>query len=68
MSVLDSNLHCVRLTCGPKVLVWDSMDTSLAGIIHTWREDDKVAQALKAFRGMRCFFISFCNILCGLVY
>lgn len=59
MSVIDPMLHCVRLTCDPKVLVWDSIDASLAGIVHTWWEDDKVTQALKAFRGVSCLFISF---------
>jgi hypothetical protein len=64
MSVLDSTLAgTVRLTRGLKVLVWDSIDTSLAGIIHTWWEDDKVTQPLKTFRGVRRLFISFCNIL-----
>jgi len=54
----------VRLNRGRKVLVWDSIDTSLAGITHTWWEDDKVTQPLKAFRGVRCLFISFRNISC----
>ncbi len=46
-----------------KVLVWDSIDTSLAGIIQTWWEDDKVTQSLEAFRGVRCLFINFRSIL-----
>jgi len=57
----------VRLTRGPKVLVWDSIDTSLAGIIHTWWEDDKVTQPLRAFRGVRCLliaFVIFCDASC----
>jgi aminopeptidase 2 len=37
---------------------------SLAGIIHTWWEDDKVTQLLKAFRGVRCLFISFALFFC----
>lgn len=36
-----------------KVLVWESIDSSLAGIIHTWWEDDKVTLPLKAFRRVR---------------
>jgi len=35
-------------------LVWDSIDTSLSGIIYTWWEDDRVTQPLKAFRGALC--------------
>jgi len=35
-------------------LVWDSIDTNLAGIVHTWWEDDKVTQHLNAFRKAQC--------------
>lgn len=59
----NATWHCVRLTCGPKVLVWDSIDMSLAGIIRTWWEHDKVTQPLKAFRGVRCLFISFARFV-----
>jgi len=31
-------------------LVWDSIDANLAGIVHTWWEDDKVTRQLNAFR------------------
>ena len=43
----------MQLTHGRKVLVWDSIDTSLAGIVHTWWEDNKVTEPLKAFRRVR---------------
>jgi hypothetical protein len=37
---------------------------SLAGIIRTWWEDDKVTQSLKAFRGVRRLFTSFVLFFC----
>ena len=43
----------MKLTHGRKVLVWDSIDTSLTGIVSTWWEDNKVTQPLKAFRRVR---------------
>jgi hypothetical protein len=42
------------LTRGQTVLVWESIDMSLAAIIRTWWEDEKVTLPLKAFRGVRC--------------
>jgi aminopeptidase 2 len=47
--------YYVELTPGWKVLVWDSIDANLAGIAHTWWEDDKVTQQLNAFRRVRAF-------------
>ena len=51
--LIHSSWYCARLTRGRKVLVWDSIDASLVGMIHTWWEDDKVTQQLKAFRRVR---------------
>jgi aminopeptidase 2 len=36
-----------------KVLVWDSINANLAGIIYTWWEREKVAEQLKVFRRVR---------------
>jgi hypothetical protein len=46
----------VELTLEPEVLVWNSTGANLAGIIHTWREDDKVTRQLDAFRRVRSFY------------
>jgi aminopeptidase 2 len=52
---LSAALNLVHeLRAETEFLVWDSLDTSLTGIIHTWWEDDKVTQPLKAFRGALC--------------
>jgi aminopeptidase 2 len=42
-----------ELTRGRKDLVWGSIDASLAGIVQTWWEDDKVTRQLNAFRRVR---------------
>lgn len=34
-------------------MVWDSIDATLAGVIQTWWEDDKVTKQLDAFRRVR---------------
>jgi aminopeptidase 2 len=46
-------MYNVKLTRKRKVLTWDSIDKNLTEIIHTWYEDDKVTQGLKAFRRVR---------------
>lgn len=51
--LVHAGWHCTRLTRRRKVLVWDSIDGSLAGVIGTWWEDDKVTLQLKAFRRVR---------------
>lgn len=52
-SLAHATWYCVWLTRGRKVLVWDSIDASLAGIVYTWWEDDKVTRQLNAFRRVR---------------
>jgi len=52
---LSSALNLVyELRAEKEFLVWDSIDASLVGMIHTWWEDDKVTQQLKAFRRALC--------------
>ena len=36
-----------------KVLVWDSIDTNLNGVVYTWWERETVAEQLKVFRRVR---------------
>jgi len=43
-----------ELRAEKEFLVWDSIDASLGGIIHTWWEDEKVTRRLKAFRRALC--------------
>ncbi|KAH9964734.1 peptidase family M1-domain-containing protein [Lactifluus volemus] len=52
---LSAALNLVHeLRAEKEFLVWDSMDLNLAGIIHTWWEDDKVTQHLNSFRRALC--------------
>jgi len=53
-----SSWCCVKLTHGPKVLVWDSIDASLSEIVQTWWEDDKVTKQLNSFRRVRSSLLS----------
>jgi aminopeptidase 2 len=54
-SLVHASWYYVELTPGWKVLVWDSIDANLAGIVHTWWEDDKLTRQLNAFRRVRSF-------------
>ena len=51
--------YCAKLICKRKVLIWDDIDKNLTEIIHTWWEDDKVTQGLKAFRSVRSSLSNF---------
>ncbi|KAI9456781.1 leucyl aminopeptidase [Russula earlei] len=52
---LSDALNLVHeLRAEKEFLVWDSIDASLAGIILTWWEDDKVTELLKSFRRALC--------------
>ncbi|KAH9981908.1 leucyl aminopeptidase [Russula compacta] len=52
---LSATLNLVyELRAEKEFLVWDSIDESLAGVIGTWWEDDKVTQQLMAFRRALC--------------
>ncbi|KAI0294885.1 leucyl aminopeptidase [Multifurca ochricompacta] len=52
---LSAALNLVHeLRSESEFLVWDSIGANLAGITHTWWEDDKVTQRLKAFRRALC--------------
>ncbi|KAH8986249.1 hypothetical protein EDB86DRAFT_3082967 [Lactarius hatsudake] len=43
-----------ELRAEKEFLVWDSIDTNLDGITHTWWESEKVAEQLKVFRRALC--------------
>jgi aminopeptidase 2 len=58
---------CAELTRGRKVLVWDSINACMAGIVHTWWEDDKITRQLNAFRRVRSSLQPTLNIYVSLL-
>ncbi|KAI0259093.1 leucyl aminopeptidase [Gloeopeniophorella convolvens] len=52
---LSAALNLVNeLRSEKEFLVWDSLDANVAGVIHTWWEDDKVVEKLDTFRRALC--------------